>query len=305
MLEWIVMGCTTLALAFLAKKALGWLIGRLILSAQRHPKNLTIPANSFSVPIKNGELNTLEIKPELAFQKGPDNGHYIVCFCDKGRPYTHKTKMEDAQALANQNQATVVAFDYPNVGKSTGSVYSQSDLIKAGIAQVNRLLKNGVPARKITLYGHSLGGAIATKVADHYHGRKQTVSLINDRSFSTIGDTVASWVKGPVWLKKMIKAIANPVCRLFNWNLDAASAYKRIPEQYKMHIVSKVDHMIHYNGASLHKKNCSHLRTYKTYSYKIGGEHNGHNKPLHVLKDNKTPATSINTHIASFIARPR
>ena len=51
-------------------------------------------------------------------------------------------------------------------------MYDQSELIKAREAQVNRLLK-GVPAHKITLYGHSLGGAIGTLLADEYHYPKK------------------------------------------------------------------------------------------------------------------------------------
>lgn len=284
-------------------------VGRLIVPSQKRVKKEIIPGEFFVQALNSksdllaspfyANLSTLEVKPE----SGIDSGRYIICFCDKDRLYSHKTKREDAQALANQNQATVVLFNYPNVGNSTGSVYSQKDLIEAGRAQVNRLLNKGVSASKITLYGHSLGGAIATLVAAKCHSHHNRVFLVNDRSFSTIGDTLAGWVKGPIWLKKGLKVITNPLCRLFNWNLDAAKAYKRIPDKYKMHIVSKKDRVISYQTASLHKKNRSVLNAYKGYTYKVGGEHNAHNKPLHVLVDNKTPAVSMNTHISRFIAR--
>lgn len=278
---------------------------------QARGKNVKI-ANEFFVKTKKAQLSTIELKPKTG-----KSDRYIICYCPNA--VTYRQMIDSYQALADSNQATVVCFDYPNVGNSKGACSSQSDLIEAGMKQVQRLFVKGVPADKITLYGHSLGGAIATIVAARCHQQKRPVSVINDRSFSSVGDVPASFINNPR-LKRIVKRIAGPFARLLNWDLNAALAYQSIPSQNKMLIVYKRDEIINYEEASVYKKEKAKV-TEKTnvdadrktlfhiykkensvYKMKESPEYNfQHGVPINAMKD--TQETPMLNNIRKFIAK--
>lgn len=276
------------------------------------PRGVKI-SGEFFVNTKASQLSTIELKPIT----GETPHRYIICYCPNGVSY--RQLIDSYQELANQNNAIVVCFDYPNVGNSIGSASSETKLINAGKAQVQRLLDKEIPANKITLYGHSLGGAIATIVAASYHKEKQPVSLINDRSFSKVSDVASGFIQNPI-LRKIIKGITTPLAWALDWSLDAASAYRSIPSQNKMLIVTKQDEVINYRVASVYQKEKSqvtkkgmdkaqkkqlfHAYKQSTAVYKIEGPafQFQHSVSINTLKD-KTDQIPIMQKISHFIAK--
>lgn len=191
-------------------------------------------------------LDTVEINPSFKLLNVP----HVIKF--NGNSMTYHDRLPEMIEAANDMGVVMVAFDYPNVGHS-GSIrlYSQQPLVNAGIAQVQRLLDRGVHPNKITLDGSSLGGAIATLVADYFYHKRQSIQLhlINDRSFSSVTNVISSML-GTQKLNFFIK----PTLLLVGWEINAARAFKRLPENNKMVLFSKHDTTINYGIASLYKE---------------------------------------------------
>ncbi|MBA3661137.1 MAG: hypothetical protein H0W64_05395 [Gammaproteobacteria bacterium] len=250
------------------------LIGNYILPAQHSiPKN--IPLNieeegnssfsNFMVSSVNGaELDTLIIRPNHLKKNSP----YVVYLCGMRGSYTHKIKQY--QQRAEQYGHTAICFNYTNVGNSTGEVYNEKQLINDGKAQVQRLLDLNIPANKITLYGLSLGGAIATLIVSQFQKRGLRIRLINDRSFSKLSEAL------PQQLQK-VKPILSPLLKYFGWELNAAQAMQFINKEDIFIITSKEDQLIPYRNAALYQTMKPEMKKlyenvcYKklTHSYKI------------------------------------
>jgi len=231
---------STIVLFFLHQtKTLGWIAGRFILIAQGELKGREIEGEYF-VQAPGMRLSTKKIIYRAHISTGSYHP-YIIVFGTNQKSYFWM--QEIYQRFAYRVQANVILFDYPNVGNSTGTVYSQQQLVQAGMAQVNRLLRQGIQQNEIFLYGKSLGGAVSTLVASRYH----SISVINDRSFSSLGNTIAAMCSNVVYWPKL----CNAVCECLDWNLNAAQAYKIIYAKNKMLIFSKQDFVIHPKKASL------------------------------------------------------
>ena len=259
---------------------------------------------------KGVKLDTWEIK-----KNGVEDPPYIIKFPSGEKSYTET--LFDLRVTANKCNATVIGFDYPNVGRSKGCwVYSSDQLVQAGIAQVQRLLDKGITADKITLHGHILGGSIATQVADHFCNREEDpliLNLINDRSSSSTSDKIA----GKCWtfISTVIKRTLKPILQFIDWDMNVVEVYKKMPPESKMIIVAKGDLATPYKEASLYQAIKPDLKaqfaqdrdTYKaiTHSYKISKRTISylsnplHNQPLHELKD-KTETPMIET-VNTFI----
>ncbi len=232
-------------LLYLGHKAFGTFIGKSILPVQG--ESPPIP-EEFEKSITSDPKCKSKILTTLP--DGAPNDRHILCFLGNDTSVLEKSNEGMFKDLANVTKASVIGFDYPNVGiGGKGAIRSEKALVNEGIAQVQRLLDQGIEANKITLYGHSLGGAVATLVAAHFHDKKppQAVSLINDRSFTTAGDQAVS-------LLGLKNAFVIGVFKmLFNlsWKMDALSAYNKIPENNKMVISGPDDKNMNYATVAL------------------------------------------------------
>jgi len=230
-------------------------IGKIILPAQSRLPQIITQGNildiehHYGVKIDGGfitthdaaELDTIEITPEQTLETPIHQKRFVIKFNGNGGQYQDLIDMyaEDANTLGY----TVIGFNFRGVGESKKTPTVFQDLITDGIAEVQRLIDNGVNPENILLDGHSLGGGVATKVAEHFHGLKARVSLWNDRSFATLTKAAAG-ILAPTLPGILDDAVQTSfasttwsVLESTGWNVDAASAYKRIPGKYKSYIV--------------------------------------------------------------------
>lgn len=252
-------------------------IGPLILPAQmREAMHLSSAeldhlAARFNLTIETGFIgtydeaiiDTIELSPKVIQNDSLENKCFIIKFNGNSGQY-QDTLLEyarDAQKL----DMTVIGFNYRGVGKSDKTPETFQDLITDGIAQVQRLLDNGVKSERILLDGISLGGGIATMVAKHFHKNGYPLYLWNDRSFASISKaaagilapTLPSIISYPI--EASFETSSWSVMKPNGWDRNISSAYRYIPDSYKNYIVvarkseqSSGDGVISHQ-ASLHK----------------------------------------------------
>lgn len=195
-------------------------------------------------------LEGIQIEPSKpSIQTQASKPHpYIINFVGNGMCAQHI--IEDMQKDADDLNATVIGFNFRGVGESTGpAARSSQNLVIDGIAQVQRLLNQGVPAKQIVLKGHSLGAGIATLVAAHFHRQGQEINVFNGRSFSSITNFVVGQIRvagSPTGHQETPASrfwgwVAKPFIwlgvNLVGWEIDAASAYLELPKGSREHMV--------------------------------------------------------------------
>ena len=267
-------------------KLLGEGIGELILPAQKMNFILAMdnPIDYGRLVCKHhiietydgARLDTFELDHQS--QKALESKYqkYIINFV--GNASCYERHIEEMKNDAEVLQANVVGFNFRGVYDSSGKAKSSEDLVTDGIAQVQRLLDQGVSPQNITLKGHSLGAGIAALVANHFHQLKQPINVFNSRSFSTISDVLVGHIrlerdeKGlPLGHKeslgkKILGWLATPFIKLalalVKWEIKAGAAFRRIPEAYRDYVVvrskkserdQRTDDPIIPHYASIHK----------------------------------------------------
>lgn len=209
----------------------------------------------------NAELDTIEVADASTLNQDPKNKIYIIKFNGNGEQYEDEINrcVKDAKSL----NCTIVAFNYRGVGYSTGNPNSKTTLVTDGIAEVQRVLDQGVSPKHIILDGLSLGGGIATLVAKHFYDKDKTVNLFNDRSFSSISSTATNLIASelPNYLQQSLECASYSCLKATDWEMNAAAAYKKLPDHAKgyMFVAKKSTEHPDYDGdgvippaASLH-----------------------------------------------------
>ncbi|WP_454785704.1 hypothetical protein [Legionella sp. WA2024007413] len=212
------------------------------------------------------QLDTLQINHSSQEELPSQYRTYIINFNCNFKAY--EQNIGEMQNNARELKTNVIGFNYRSVSLSNGRASSIRHLITDGIAQVQRLLDQGVPPENITLNGLSIGGAVSTIVAWYFHQLDYKVNLFNDRSFSSTEKLVLSHLEATN--KSLFAAVVNPVIKAVaptllhwaDWEVNAYQAFKEIPAEYKEYMLirthktqrteeTKDDHAIPFNG-SLH-----------------------------------------------------
>lgn len=279
-----------------ANKLLGAFVGSLVLPAQNMEfYHLKVDEKTFCkhdhldligekheiITHDDAHLDTFEVKHTSQEHLAPQYQKYIINLVANAMCY--EQIIEDMKKDAKALNAHVVGFNFRGVGCSTGKAESKEDLVTDGIAQVQRLLDQGVSPQNITLKGHSLGAGIATLVAQHFHQLEQPINLFNSRSFSTITNVLVAQIRlndqrghkdstigiiGGWLLYPFIKFGVS----LTKWEINAGSAFKSIPEAYRDYIVVRspkniradcIDDPVIPHYASIHKALTSERRKRK------------------------------------------
>lgn len=105
-------------------------------------------------------------------------------------------RLDNAAVLAEQG-ASVLLLDYRGYGRSEGRP-SESGLYRDARAAFAHLIdERGIPARRIVVFGRSLGGAVAVDLAHDRDPDAQPAGLILESTFPSVS-AVARELGGPV-----------------------------------------------------------------------------------------------------------
>lgn len=136
------------------------------------PAHLTI--EEIFIPTPDGERL-------YGWWMAPDAGEKVVLYFNgnAGNLTDRTFRLE----MFNNLGLGALLFDYRGYGKSTGKIQKEQDLYVDGLAVWEFLTKdkNILPA-DIILWGRSLGGAVATEIAQH----KDVAALILEATFFTL-----------------------------------------------------------------------------------------------------------------------
>ncbi len=198
--------------------------------------------NFFSLETSdNAVLDSAEIYGKGESAK-PISERTFTIFC-MPRSNHYMLWLKKLQSYAHFNQTTYIGFNYRGVERSQGIVWSQQDMIQDTLEQARRLILMGAKPENITFEGECIGGAIATLAAARMHEEGHPVRLFNCRSFRFVASLIAGKVIPPSnasffnpinYLRGLFGAILYIVTPILlwitNWDLDAGSAWSKIPK---------------------------------------------------------------------------
>lgn len=244
-------------------KLIGQKIGKLLIPAQ-HNQVLTDEASELyktflmklerSVVLRrmtvrtydNASIDTVEISVE-SNNIHVDDRPYIIKFGGNGGCFERGLNSMLGNAI--KLGAVMVGFNYRGVCQSDNSTNSKTDSLVDGIAQVQRLLDQGVKPINIFLHGNSYGAGIVALVGEYFHHRGIAINIAPMRAFSSLTNAIVGLIcKGEFSqnkketmnlkiLSKMAKPLIKFVLTITDWEVDTASAYKKIPEKNKEYSV--------------------------------------------------------------------
>lgn len=115
----------------------------------------------------------------------PSNGAVLICHGNGG----NLSFLGDFYAgWQRELHLDVLAFDYPGFGKSEGRPTEASCYAAATAAFDWLIEQQGIPDKRIVLYGQSLGGGVALDLAVRRHCR----CLVLDRTFTSLPEVAQS-----------------------------------------------------------------------------------------------------------------
>lgn len=140
-------------------------------------------------------------------------------------------RMIDLYKEADKQNVNVIAFDYSNVGYSTGKkIACLNRLVADASAIVSSLLEQGVPASHITLHGFSLGGLVGTLLAAAYHENNLRLNIYTACTPMELTPCVLHlFAFIPHFLQGTVRFLLN----YFKWDTDATESWEAIPDEYK------------------------------------------------------------------------
>lgn len=154
----------------------------------------------------------------------PAIGKHVVFFTGMGD--TYQGCFEDIAINAKTTGATVHAFNYPGHPLDGGKLDSAIDMINAGIAVVNTLVKQGTRIDDIVLQGDSLGSGIAYEVKRQFKLQSGVdVRIIMDNTFATFEEACLDGLKGSSWAPSYLKSQASLYIKSMGWDLRAGDDY--------------------------------------------------------------------------------
>ncbi|MDR3503968.1 MAG: hypothetical protein P4L79_15470 [Legionella sp.] len=183
------------------------------------------------VTFDEAQLDTLEIRYRTQHELEPQHQTFIINFNCNFKVY--EQSLAEMQENARDLQTNVIGFNYRNVGRSQGQVKFMCHLIIDGIAQVQRLLDQGVSPENITLNGLSIGGGVATCVAWYFHQQGKKVNLFNDRSFASSLKLVLSHVDNIPIVGGVLGFLFTLIIFNSAWYASIVDLFQDIPQEYR------------------------------------------------------------------------
>jgi hypothetical protein len=249
-----------------------------------------------------------------------EGSKYVIYCMARDMNYSKYIKDGSFQKLVDKTEATLISFNYRGIDRSKGFIFREIHLVNDTISQVLALINKGVKAEDITLYGHCLGGAIATLAAGSLIESGLPVRLFNDRSFKSISKFVAGFILpssesscfNPINHIRFLLGMTFypffllPTASLAGWQMDAESSWKKINDAQKTYaVVKKIedervvqeDGIVHTTFASIAGRSNSHCY----YSKCPTSQTKGHFQRMDCLKQSNTEDNTLENSLIKFI----
>ncbi|KTD48359.1 hypothetical protein [Legionella quateirensis] len=246
------------------------------------PRKINMDFFTLETP-DNAVLESVEVSDiEEQLKPMAERKFVIVCMA---RNQNYMYWLKDFYITAKKIGCTVVGFNYRGIDYSKGMIWTQDNMVQDVLAQARRLLESGVRPEHIAFEGMSLGAAIATLSAAEMHDKGLKVQLYNERSYRSLVRLIVGYVMpksncnlwNPLnWLSYMLVGLTYlfiaPLIWLAGWHIDAASAWDRIPSQYKVYSVARNhqnperyddDDLVHDSFSSIASLMAEHLEVIK------------------------------------------
>ena len=180
--------------------------------------NLLISPNNKveATPAKKG-IKSEEVS--IKTSRGELKGHFIpapvptkktIMFLN-GHGYNASLCFEEFNRLQNEVPVNVLMVDYCGVGSSTlnkGEKFTQEGLVLDAEAMYDYLVqKKNLTANDISIFGASLGGAVAIELAN----RKEVNTLLVQSSFTTVEDIVKD--RSPALINNILGKLIGKLAR--------------------------------------------------------------------------------------------
>ena len=149
------------------------------------------------------------------------NGRWILASNGNGEFYEDSTYCRGSvHTLARELHANVLVFNYPGVGASSG-LPNRYAMVKAYRAMLSFLEdeKQGLGAKQIIGYGHSLGGGVQGDALTNHELRKGIrYVFVKSRTFSNISSAASAMLSWPLGI----------LVKIFGWNIDSVGSSKAL-----------------------------------------------------------------------------
>lgn len=231
----------------------------------------------------NAILESVELAESDEKLKPNSERKYVIACMARNQNYMFWLK--DFYISSKNIGCTVIGFNYRGIDYSKGFINTETSMVNDALSQAQRLLESGVKPENIGFEGMSLGAAIATLTAATMHDRGLKVKLYNERSYRSLIRLIIGYVMpeancNPLdplnWLKYMAVGFTYltiaPLVWLAGWHIDAASAWDRIPLEYKDYTVARNhknpdhyddDDMVHDSFSSIASLMAEHVNEIK------------------------------------------
>ncbi len=175
---------------------------------------------------KTCKLEVMKCAPQMQNTKLPGNGKHIVYF--PGANTYYQACFRDISAAAKETGATVHALNYPGTGASTGEVTELNDLINAGMAVVNDLIKSGVKPDDIILQGDCYGAGIALEVKKQFEEQSQIqLRIIMNNAFKSFKAVVVDMIKSTAWLPNKLSSLVKKLLEYTGWHITPGKKFEQ------------------------------------------------------------------------------
>lgn len=142
-------------------------------------------------------LDAMVIHPKPKEGVKIDNTRCILMLHGNGARY-ECDDLEQAAKFADDTGQAVYVFNYRGSGRSSGpNATSMNDYVHDARSMMQMICEKqgGIEEKSISLYGHSMGGAIAAKAAAKEEANGIKTRLVADRSLASVSLVTESFVK--------------------------------------------------------------------------------------------------------------
>lgn len=185
------------------------------LSVRREPEK-TRPQFTLSTG-DTSSLDTVTLTPNNTENKVGKDKH-VIYIGGRSENFESRTYREASEDAANLG-ITAHLFNLPGMRSSTGRMSCLDDGTNAVIAQVKRLIEEGVEPHNIILKGNCLGAWIAGSAQDELSKQGIMVRGVRSNTFSTLEDVVVAHT--PSVFVPVVKTFSS-LMKTLGWSYDAS-----------------------------------------------------------------------------------